>query len=165
MVNNPSSFFLQDALIPLDNNDAERSIRSFCVGKHSWHIIDSVRGASASALLYSIAESAKANQLKPYEYFTYLLKGLLKYPRENVPEEELKKLMPWLEELPDSCRKNKTRFCWTDRLFTIYENSAYWICNTLFICCRRSIVKLFQPIQKVFHIIFTFDCKWITIKI
>ena len=101
--------FLQDALIPLDNNDAERSIRSFCVGKHSWHIIDSVRGASASALLYSIAESAKANQLKPYEYFAYLLKELLKYPRENVPEEELKKLMPWSEALPDSCRKNKRR--------------------------------------------------------
>ena len=101
--------FLQDALIPLDNNDAERSIRSFCVGKHSWHIIDSVRGASASALLYSIAESAQANQLKPYEYFAYLLKELLKYPRENVPEEELKKLMPWSEALPDSCRKNKTR--------------------------------------------------------
>ena len=101
--------FLQDALIPLDNNDAERSIRSFCVGKHSWHIIDSVRGASASALLYSIAESAKANQLKPYEYFTYLLKELIKYPRENIPEEELKKLMPWSEVLPDSCRKNKTR--------------------------------------------------------
>ena len=70
------------------------SIRSFCVRKHSWHIIDSVRGASASALLYSIAESAKANQLKPYEYFVHLLKELLKYPRENVPEEELKKLMP-----------------------------------------------------------------------
>ena len=101
--------FLQDALISLDNNDAERSIRTFCVGKHSWHITDSVRGASASALLYSIAESAKANQLKPYEYFTYLLKELIKYPRENVPEEELKKLMPWSEELPDSCRKNKTR--------------------------------------------------------
>ena len=100
--------YLRDALIPLDNNDTERSIRSFCVGKHSWHIIDSVRGASASALLYSIAESAKANQLKPYEYFAYLLKELLKYPRENVPEEELKKLMPWSEVLPDRCRKNKT---------------------------------------------------------
>jgi len=99
--------YLRDALIPLDNNDTERSIRSFCVGKHSWHIIDSVRGASASALLYSIAESAKANQLKPYEYFVYPLKELLKYPRENVPEEELKKLMPWSEVLPDSCRKKK----------------------------------------------------------
>ena len=68
-----------------------------------------MRGASASALLYSIAESAKANQLKSYEYFAYLLKELLKYPRENVPEEELKKLMPGSEALPDICRKNKTR--------------------------------------------------------
>ena len=47
--------------------------------------------------------------IKPYEYFTYLLKELIKYPRENIPEEELKKLMPWSEVLPDSCRKNKTR--------------------------------------------------------
>lgn len=101
--------FLEDPEIPLDNNDAERSIKSFCVGKHSWHIIDSVKGANASALLYSIAESAKANSLKPYEYFCYLLSELVKYPRNEVPEEELKKLMPWAKELPDSCRKTKTR--------------------------------------------------------
>ncbi len=101
--------FLEDAMIPTDNNDAERSIRSFCVGKHSWHIIDSVKGASSSALLYSIAESAKANQLKPYEYFSYLLTELMKYPRNDVPEDVLARLMPWSEELPDSCRKMKTR--------------------------------------------------------
>ena len=101
--------FLQNVLIPLNNNDAERSIRSFYVGKHAWHIVDFVRGDSVSALLYSISESAKANHLKPYEYFVYLLKELLKYPRENVSEEGLKKLMPWSEELPDSCRKNKIR--------------------------------------------------------
>jgi transposase len=101
--------FLDDPELPLDNNDAERSIKSFCVGKHSWHIIDSVRGANASALLYSIAESAKANNLKPYEYFRYLLTELVKYPRENVPEETLAALMPWSETLPDCCRKTKTR--------------------------------------------------------
>ncbi len=101
--------FLTDALIPLDNNDAERSIKSFCVGKHSWHIVDSVNGASASALLYSIAESAKANELKPYEYFAYLLTELVKYPRGNVPKEVLAKLMPWSEDLPESCRKTKSR--------------------------------------------------------
>lgn len=55
------------------------------------------------------AESAKANNLKPYEYFCYLLSELVKYPRNEVPEEELKKLMPWAKELPDSCRKTKTR--------------------------------------------------------
>ncbi len=101
--------FLVDALIPLDNNDAERSIKSFCVGKHAWHIVDSVNGASASALLYSIAESAKANQLKPYEYFAYLLTELVKYPRGNVPKDALSKLMPWSEDLPESCRKTKSR--------------------------------------------------------
>lgn len=36
--------FLEDSEIPLDNNGAERSIKSFCIGKHSWHIIDSVKG-------------------------------------------------------------------------------------------------------------------------
>lgn len=101
--------FLTDPLLPLDNNDAERSIRTFCVGKHSWHIIDSVKGADASALLYSIAESAKANDVKPYEYFVYLLSELVKYPRGEVPEEVLDRIMPWSEELPDSCRKTKTR--------------------------------------------------------
>ena len=59
--------FLDDAQIPLDNNDAERSIKKFCVGKKNWQIIASMNGARASALLYSIAESAKANGLKPYE--------------------------------------------------------------------------------------------------
>ena len=61
--------FLNASELPLDKNDAERSIKVFCVGKHSWHIIDSTRGARASALLYSIAETAKANNLKPYPYF------------------------------------------------------------------------------------------------
>lgn len=101
--------FLTDPEIPLDNNDAERSIRTFCVGKHSWHIIDSVKGAKSSALLYSIAESAKANSLKPYEYFVHLLTELVKHPRGNVPPEVIASLMPWSEELPDCCRKTKTR--------------------------------------------------------
>ena len=101
--------FLEDPQLPLDNNDAERSIKSFCVGKHSWHIIDSAKGAKANALLYSIAESAEANNLKPYEYFCYLLTVLVKYPRNNVPIGVLKTIMPWSEELPVHCRKTKSR--------------------------------------------------------
>lgn len=101
--------FLEDGEIPPDNNDAERSIRSFCVGKHNWHIIDSKKGAKASAMLYSLAETAKANNLKPYEYFLYLLTQLMEYPRGKVPEDEVSKLMPWSEELPDRCRKTKNR--------------------------------------------------------
>lgn len=101
--------FLDGPDIPMDNNDAERSIKSFCVGKHSWHIIDSANGAEASAMLYSVAETAKANGLKPYEYFSYLLSQLVQYPRDNVPQGKLKELMPWSESLPDYCRKLKTR--------------------------------------------------------
>ena len=86
--------FLELAIIPLDNNDAERSIKKFCVGKHSWHIIDSKKGAKASAFLYSIAETAKANGVNPFEYFKFLMEQLKEYPRNEVPEEDLKKLMP-----------------------------------------------------------------------
>lgn len=99
--------FLDHAEVPLDNNDAERSIRKFCVGKHNWQIIDSVNGAEASAFYYSIAETAKANNLKPYEYMRYLLSELIKYPRDNVPEDRLEELMPWSKSLPESCFRKK----------------------------------------------------------
>ena len=99
--------FLESEIIPLDSNDAERSIKKFCVGKHSWHIIDSKKGAKASAILYSIAETAKANGLNPFEYFKFLMEQLKEYPRNDVPEEELKKLMPWAEMLPDCCKQLK----------------------------------------------------------
>ena len=46
--------FLTDGLVPIHNNAAERAIRSFCVGKHNWYIIDSLRGADASAVLYTL---------------------------------------------------------------------------------------------------------------
>ena len=49
-------------------------------GKHSWHIIDSKKGAKASAILYSIAETAKANGLNPFEYFKFLMEQLKEYP-------------------------------------------------------------------------------------
>jgi transposase len=57
--------FLTDGLVPMDNNAAERCIRTFCLGKKNWYTIDTNSGAKASAILYSIAETAKANRLKP----------------------------------------------------------------------------------------------------
>lgn len=53
----------------MDNNAAEQSIRGFCIGKKNWVMIDTVAGAKSSAIIYSIAETAKANNLKPYDYF------------------------------------------------------------------------------------------------
>ena len=98
--------FLDDPIIPLDNNDAERSIKKFCVGKHSWHIISSKRGARASAILYSIAETSKANGLKPYEYFKYLLASMLEH-LDDKPADYIDDLLPWSEKIPENCRLNK----------------------------------------------------------
>ena len=68
--------FLDNGDIPIDNSACERAIRPFCVGRKNWNVIDTVEGAQASAIVYSIAETAKANNLKPYQYFEYLLTEL-----------------------------------------------------------------------------------------
>ena len=95
--------FLSNPIIPMDNNDAERSIRSFCVGKHNWKLCDTKNGAKSSGILYSIAETAKVNNLKPAEYMQYLLEQILLHD-EDAPSTYLPLLMPWSEDLPDSCR-------------------------------------------------------------
>ena len=59
-------------------------------------------------MMYSIAETAKANDLNPFEYFKYLMEQLKEYPRDNVPEDKLKELMPWFSSLPD-CGKQLKR--------------------------------------------------------
>lgn len=95
--------FLEDGLVPMWNNAAERSIRTFCLGKKNWYLIDTVSGAQASAIAYSIAETAKANNLKPYDYFKYLLE---EFPKHGEFETDfLDDLLPWSDKLPDECRK------------------------------------------------------------
>ena len=75
--------FLEDGAVPMDNNAAEQSIRPFCVGKKNWVMIDTVAGAEANAMIYSIAETAKANNLKPYNYFKYLLEEIPRHMDEH----------------------------------------------------------------------------------
>ena len=98
--------FLDDPIIPMDNNDAERSIRTFCVGKHNWKICDTKNGAETSGMLYSIAETAKANGLKPAEYMQYLLEQILEH-EEDAPSTYITSLMPWSDSIPDWCRNQK----------------------------------------------------------
>ena len=74
--------FLEDGNVPMDNNAAERAIKNFCIGRKNWLIIDTIRGAQSSAIIYSIAETAKANNLKPYEYFEYLLEEISSFCTE-----------------------------------------------------------------------------------
>lgn len=100
--------FLNDGIIPLDNNDAERSIRAFCVGRSNWHVIDSPNGAEASGVLYSIAETAKANKLRPYFYFRYVLEEMAKH-QEDTNLDFIQDLLPWSDKLPDECRMQKPK--------------------------------------------------------
>ena len=65
--------YLEDGHLSIDNNSAERALKNFAVGRRNWLFAKSVRGADASALVYSITETALLNHLKPYAYLTYIL--------------------------------------------------------------------------------------------
>lgn len=97
--------FLEDGEVPMDNNSAEQSIRSFCVGKKNWVMIDTIAGADSSAIIYSIAETAKANNLKPYDYFEYLLTEIPKH-LDETDNSFCENLLPWSDMLPEYCRKS-----------------------------------------------------------
>ena len=91
-------------MIPLDNNAAERCIRKFCVGKHSWHVIGSNRGAKSSAVIISIVQTAILNHLKPYNYLKYVLDEMLKRQIENPGSYPVQDLLPWSPSIPEECR-------------------------------------------------------------
>lgn len=97
---------MEDGEVPIDNNAAEQSIRSFCIGKKNWVMIDTIAGAESSAIIYSIAETAKANNPKPYDYFEYLLSEIPNH-MDDKDLSFLEDLLPWSEKLPDHCRKPK----------------------------------------------------------
>ena len=101
--------FLQDGEIPVDNSASERAIRPFTVWRKNWMMLNTPKGAQSSAILYSIAETAKANNLKPYEYFRFLLDEITEhlYGREHDPNDRafLNDLLPWSDKLPDVCKK------------------------------------------------------------
>ena len=96
--------FLENGEVPLDNNTAEQAIRLFCIGKKNWVMIDTIAGAEASAIIYSIAETAKANNLKPYDYFEYLLTEIPKH-MDDYDVSFCEDLLLWSDKLPVKCRK------------------------------------------------------------
>ena len=98
--------FLEDGEVPIDNNASERAIRGFCIGKKNWQMIDTINGAHSSAIIYSIAETAKANNLKPYDYFVYLLEEIPKHI-EQKDRTFLEDLLPWSKKLPEGIRKQQ----------------------------------------------------------
>ena len=64
--------YLEDGHLSIDNKAAERAIKNFAIGRRNWLFSKSIRGAEASATIYSITETAILNGLKPYNYLTYV---------------------------------------------------------------------------------------------
>lgn len=88
-----------DGRTEISNNRAENAIRPFALGRKNWLFCNTVKGATSSAVVYSIIETAKANDLLPFEYLKFLL--------ETVPSTSARKLdalLPWGDAVPEKCR-------------------------------------------------------------
>jgi Transposase and inactivated derivatives len=84
--------YLMDGRLEISNNRAERSIKPFVIGRKNWLFSNTPKGAKASAIIYSIVETAKENGLNPYDYLTYVFKQA---PNLNLHNSEhLNALMP-----------------------------------------------------------------------
>jgi len=91
--------YLIDGRLEISNNRGERSIKPFVIGRKNFLFANTPNGANASAVIYSIVETAKENFLKPFDYLVFLL--------QNVPSTPISKLddfFPWSDIIPKSCR-------------------------------------------------------------
>ncbi len=86
--------YLDSGDLQIDNNRAERAIKPFVIGRKNWMFSNTGNGAKASAMLYSIVETAKANGISPFDYLMLVLSELPKRP------EHLDGLLPWNTDLP-----------------------------------------------------------------
>lgn len=95
------SNFMLDGRLECSNNAAERCIKPFVMARKCFLFSNTPSGANASAILFSIVETAKANNLKPYDYLKWLLEQL---PNIRLTSSELQQLLPWSPHLPSECR-------------------------------------------------------------
>lgn len=94
---------LLDGRLELTNNLAERTVKPFVMARKNFLFCDTAKGADASALCFSVMETARRNGLDPFGYLLFLLQELPKLG-ENPAEEQLTPLLPWVETLPDYCK-------------------------------------------------------------
>lgn len=87
--------YLDNGEVPISNNLAENAIRPFTLGRKNWLFCDTPKGAEASAIVYSLVESAKANGIEPFAYLQHVLVQL-PYLGKTHSRAELESLMPWV---------------------------------------------------------------------
>lgn len=100
--------FLTDGDIPMDNNLAEQAIRPFTLGRKNFVLINTDHGAKASAMLYSLVETAKANNLIPYKYFELLLKVIPQHMNDKS-HDFLNALLPWASLVQEQCHSQNKK--------------------------------------------------------
>ena len=74
--------YIENGKFTIDNNRAERAIKPFVIGRKNWLFANTKNGAHASAVLYSLCETAMANGLMPFDYLNYVLKQLARKPTD-----------------------------------------------------------------------------------
>lgn len=95
--------FLDYGAVPISNNLAENAIRPFTLGRKNWLFCDTPKGADASAVVYSLVESAKANGIEPFAYLQHVLVQL-PYFGKSPSHEDLEALMPWAPDIQQEHR-------------------------------------------------------------
>jgi transposase len=90
-------WYVENGVWPIDNNLCENAIRPFVVGRRNWPFADTVAGANASANIYSLIETCKANGVDPYRYLVALSKAL---PLAKTAD-DYEQLLPWRLALGD----------------------------------------------------------------
>lgn len=93
---------LLDGSLEVDNNAAERAIKPFVIGRKNFLFANTAKGATSSANLYSIVETAKANDLVVERYLVYLFNNLSRIDLSN--SESLENLMPWSNKIPENMK-------------------------------------------------------------
>lgn len=92
------SAFLEHGEIEISNNQVENAIRPFVIGRKGWLFADTPQGAEASAIIYSLMETAKANHLRLDDYLLHLL-SIMPERAEQCKDFEIDDLLPWSEEM------------------------------------------------------------------
>lgn len=95
--------YLEDGNCVISNNIAENSIRPFTIGRKNWTFCGSPQGANASACVYSLVETAKANGLNPYKYLDFVLSRLPGSDFKTNPK-ILDSMMPWNDLVQKTCK-------------------------------------------------------------
>lgn len=87
----------------MDNNSAERAIRPFTIGRKNWVNMFSTNDAQASAVIYSLVETAKANNIRVYDYLELLLTELPKHV-DDKDNSFIQDLLPWSDNVQQKCQ-------------------------------------------------------------